>query len=110
MGQRTVTLPFGGAGVARSAVSSLRMELSPRGEELMSVVVGNVIETAGWKLSFWSRARDSSGDGHRTDLWCNSEKEACQRFGEYKRILESHTLIITRVELVSPSRNEMRAV
>src|SRR5579864_2531993 len=59
-------------------------------------------EIAQWKLSFWPRGWDESGEGHRTDIWCNSEGEARQRFGEYRRILESHTLVITRVELLGP--------
>jgi hypothetical protein len=43
-------------------------------------------------------------------MWCNSEREARQRFGEYRRILESHTLIITRVELLSPAGQKITAV
>jgi len=63
-----------------------------------------------WRLSFWGRRRDESGEGHRTDIWCTSEREARLRFGEYRRIFESHTLIITRVELLSPSGEKITSV
>jgi hypothetical protein len=67
-------------------------------------------EIAQWKLSFWARGRVESGEGQQTDIWCNSEGEARQRFGEYRRILESHTLIITRVELLAPSGEKTTTV
>jgi hypothetical protein len=60
-------------------------------------------QNAPWKLSFWTRGRDESGLGRRIEIWCKSEGEARQRYGEYRRILESHTLIVTTAELVGPS-------
>ena len=67
-------------------------------------------EIAQWKLSFWARGRVESGEGQQTDIWCNSEGEARQRFGEYRRILESHTLIISRVELLAPSGESVSGI
>ena len=65
---------------------------------------------AQWRLSFWARRRDEAGEGRSTDIWCTSEREARLRFGEYRRIFESHTLIITRVELLSPSGRKITSV
>jgi hypothetical protein len=67
-------------------------------------------EIARSKLSVWARGRDELGEGQQTDIWCNSECEARQRFGEYRRILESHTLIISRVELLAPSGEKTTTV
>jgi|GraSoiStandDraft_60_1057301.scaffolds.fasta_scaffold378984_1 hypothetical protein len=60
-------------------------------------------KTAKWRLRFWIRADHSLEDASRIELWCNSQREARHRFGEYRRTVESHTLTITEAELLSPS-------
>ncbi len=67
-------------------------------------------DTAEWKLSFWTRPEHDSGEGRRIEIWCKSEGEARQIFGDYRRILESHTLVITRVELLGPSGEAMGGI
>jgi hypothetical protein len=93
---------------SQDVVGSLKVLTRNRADGWVSPDQKN--EIAQWKLSFWARGWDESGEGHRTDIWCNSEGEARQRFGEYRRILESHTLIITRVELLGPSGETITTV
>jgi hypothetical protein len=63
-----------------------------------------------WKLSFWTRWEHESGMGRLIEVWCHSEDEARRCFGEYRRILESHTQIITKVELLAPSGEQITTV
>jgi hypothetical protein len=93
---------------AQDVVGSLKVLTRKRTDGRVSPDQKN--EIAQWKLTFWARGCHESGEGHQTDIWCNSEGDARQRFGEYRRILESHTLVITRVELLGPSGETITTV